>query len=112
MVLITLQPLTGLVHHNHYRKHGVRNAVGHSHIWFGRVMLVLGVINGGLGLQLASSSMTWIVAYSVVAGVMTVAYVAALVFKKVRGSRAVKGGYQESSSSPSVENDKAVHERR
>lgn len=88
VVLITIQPLTGFVHHSHYKKHQGRNAVSHSHIWFGRILLALGVINGGLGLQLASSSNAWVIAYSVIAALMTVAYVGAIVFKRMRSPRA------------------------
>lgn len=76
------------MHHNHYKKHGGRNAVSHSHIWFGRILLALGIINGGLGLRLASSSTAWVVAYSVIAGLMTVLYIGALVFKRMRSPRA------------------------
>lgn len=88
VVLITLQPLTGFVHHSHYKKHQARNVVSHSHIWFGRILMALGVINGGLGLQLASSSNAWVIAYSVIAALMTVAYIGAIVFKRMRSPRA------------------------
>ncbi|KAH7368993.1 hypothetical protein B0T11DRAFT_69157 [Plectosphaerella cucumerina] len=88
VALITIQPLTGLVHHNHYKKHGGRNAVSHSHIWFGRIVLALGIINGGLGMQLASSSNAWVIAYSVIAALMTVLYIGAIVFKRMRSPRA------------------------
>ncbi|EEY18777.1 conserved hypothetical protein [Verticillium alfalfae VaMs.102] len=82
--LLVAQPFLGLVHHMHYKKHQMRGAVSHSHIWFGRIVLLLGIINGGLGMQLASSSTTWIVAYSVVAGIMAVLYVLAIWLKSRR----------------------------
>jgi hypothetical protein len=88
VALITIQPLTGLVHHNYYKKNGGRNAVSHSHIWFGRVVLALGIINGGLGMQLASSSNAWVIAYSVIAALMTVLYIGVIVFKRMRSPRA------------------------
>ncbi|CRK40329.1 hypothetical protein BN1708_016795, partial [Verticillium longisporum] len=83
-VLLVVQPFLGLVHHMHYKKHQMRGAVSHSHIWFGRIVLLLGIIDGGLGMQLASSSTTWIVAYSVVASITTVLYVLAIWLKSRR----------------------------
>ncbi|KAM0286945.1 hypothetical protein ACHAQH_000629 [Verticillium albo-atrum] len=82
--LLVVQPFLGMIHHAHYKKHQMRGAVSHSHIWFGRIVLLLGIINGGLGMQLASSSTAWVVAYSVVAAVMAVLYVLAIWVKSRR----------------------------
>ncbi|KAM0332193.1 hypothetical protein ACHAQA_002468 [Verticillium albo-atrum] len=84
--LLVVQPFLGMLHHSHYKKHQARGAVSHSHIWFGRIVLLLGIVNGGLGMQLASSSTAWVAAYSVVAAVMAVLYAIAVWLKSRRTS--------------------------
>jgi hypothetical protein len=73
--LLVIQPALGYAHHRHFLKHGQRGLVSHAHIWYGRALMLLGVINGGLGLQLADERNSLIIAYSVVAGVMFLLYV-------------------------------------
>lgn len=46
------------------------------HIAWGRILITLGIINGGLGLQLKHASMTLDIAYGAVAGVMWLAWMA------------------------------------
>ncbi|KAG7411369.1 hypothetical protein Forpe1208_v009701 [Fusarium oxysporum f. sp. rapae] len=48
---------------------------GHAHIWFGRVLMILGIINGGLGLQLAGSPQCYVIPYSAIAGIAAVLYI-------------------------------------
>lgn len=48
--------------------------MSYGHLWWGRSLMVLGVINGGLGMQLSHSANSYVVAYSVVAVVMYVLY--------------------------------------
>jgi len=58
--------------------------------------MVLGIINGGLGLQLAAEVRSLVIAYSVIAAVIFVAYIASAVFgetkRKRAGGRGVKVG--------------------
>ncbi len=70
--LMVLQPLLGLAHHRHFVRNQSRGLVSHLHIWYGRILMVLGVVNGGLGLQLALASNNLIIAYAVVAAAMFV----------------------------------------
>jgi len=58
----TLQPATGWWHHLLYMKRANGNEVGavkqtykvtHSHVWWGRALITLGILNGGLGLELS-----------------------------------------------------------
>lgn len=74
---MVLQPALGLLHHRHYLKHRSRSPVSHAHIWYGRLLLLLGVINGGVGLHAAGSPQTFTVVYAVAASVGGVAYIAA-----------------------------------
>lgn len=83
LALVFFQPIGGLLHHSMFKKHGHRTIWSHAHVWGGRVAITLGIINGGLGLQLADSmgmsSKGGIIAYSVIAAVMWLAWVAASV---------------------------------
>jgi hypothetical protein len=73
--LFFVQPLLGLLHHRQYLKLGKRSYFGLGHIWYGRILIICGVINGGLGLQLAANSSNGNIAYGVVAGAMFVLYI-------------------------------------
>lgn len=93
IALFGVQPFLGVWHHMHYRKHQQRGIVSHVHVWYGRSLMILGVINGGLGLQLAGADNSFVIAYSVIAAVMFVAYAAAKALgtmrkRKAAGSRA------------------------
>jgi len=84
--LFLIQPVFGVVHHLMYRKSGNRNLVSHFHIWYGRVIMALAIINGGLGLKLAANSKNGEIAYGVIAGVVGVVYIAAFALRR-KGSR-------------------------
>lgn len=76
---MAFQPMLGLLHHRHFVQNQGRGFVSHFHIWWGRLLMVLGIINGGLGLQLALASKSVIIGYSVASAVLFLAYVAAKV---------------------------------
>ncbi|KHN98343.1 uncharacterized protein MAM_04104 [Metarhizium album ARSEF 1941] len=86
--LVSLQPLLGYLHHRHYLKSKQRGIVSHFHIWYGRLLIILGVIDGGLGLQLAGNDYTFVVTYCVLVAVVAAAYVAVVLFKMRRTRRA------------------------
>ena len=90
VALLFFQPILGLIHHQLYKKHHARTFWITGHIWFGRAVVVLGAINGGLGLQLADNSMKDEIAYGVVAGVVYVAWFAVVVVGAFR-SKASEG---------------------
>ncbi|KAI0403930.1 iron reductase domain protein [Xylaria palmicola] len=75
VVLFGFQPIGGYLHHRHYLKYQKRGLVSHAHIWYGRILMVLGIINGGLGLKLAGTRQSLIIAYAVVAAVIFTAYI-------------------------------------
>lgn len=77
--MIGLQPILGWAHHEYFVKHQQRGLISHTHIWYGRALIIIGIVNGGLGLQLASAPQRFIIAYSVVAAIMSVLYVAGTV---------------------------------
>jgi len=87
VALFVVQPFFGIWHHMQYNKTGGRNPVSHAHIWFGRILMILAVINGGLGLKLAANTTKGEIAYGVLAGVVGVAYIALVAFKRKGGAR-------------------------
>ncbi|OCL09434.1 hypothetical protein AOQ84DRAFT_388179 [Glonium stellatum] len=97
-VLLFFQPLLGFLHHFMFKRHGRRMVWSYGHIWLGRVIITLGIINGGLGLQLAKRTRVGapsngrVVAYSVVAAIMWVVYVLAALLGEIRRRRALARG--------------------
>jgi hypothetical protein len=84
-VMILFQPALGIYQHLHYRKTGGRSPMGIIHRWLGRCVIILGVINGGLGFMQAgpignSAVPSWsVIAYCIVAGVIFFFYLSVLV---------------------------------
>ncbi|KAF1935576.1 CBD9-like protein [Clathrospora elynae] len=99
LVLIFFQPILGFLHHVMFKRYNRRTMWSYSHIWIGRIAVTLGIINGGLGLQLASSMgqsvRSGMIAYGVIAALVWLAWVAAIVVgerrRKMSGS-AVSAG--------------------
>ncbi|KAF3392667.1 hypothetical protein F1880_008575 [Penicillium rolfsii] len=85
--LTAFQPIMGLLQHRYYRKSGGKGVFAFGHRWFGRVMIVLGIINGGLGFQLAQGPQGAIIAYSVVAGIVGVFYCAVIIWRQMGQKR-------------------------
>jgi hypothetical protein len=86
--LFVFQPMLGLLHHLRFRKTGARGIFSFIHIWIGRVAIILGMINGGLGLADARTwRPNWVIAYSVIAGVFGVTYIASIVFGETRRAK-------------------------
>ena len=55
VALLGLQPFLGYAHHALYKKVERRTIISFVHIWSGRILIVLGIVAGGLGLSLASA---------------------------------------------------------
>ncbi|KAG9242753.1 integral membrane protein-like protein [Calycina marina] len=89
--LFLAQPLGGIAHHLAYKKYLSRTPISHVHIWMGRVIMLLAVINGGLGLKLAANTSGGKIAYGVIAGVIGVAYTAVVVLKRKRTADTTPG---------------------
>ncbi|KAB5563596.1 hypothetical protein GE09DRAFT_1113060 [Coniochaeta sp. 2T2.1] len=90
--LLAIQPALGYAHHRHFLKHGARGIISHVHIWYGRALMILGVINGGLGLQLALGSNSCKIAYGVVAGVTFLIYASGKAFLSTKGRKSAGPG--------------------
>lgn len=85
---LLFQPLMGLYSHLYNLRTGHKSVVAYIHRWFGRIMVILGIINGGLGFLLAGIGSRGCpvgaaVAYSVVAGVIVIAYLGIIAFRTI-----------------------------
>lgn len=112
LVLAFFQPFLEIIHHSLFKKRAAaakdgsankkagRSAPGGIHLWLGRALIVLGMINGGLGLRLAANSpfetntRPKTIGYSVAAAVMFLLYVLFV----VRGERRRSKERKEQSS--------------
>lgn len=89
--LVLFQPIMGLLQHLHYRKHGNKSIFAYIHRWLGRFLVILGIINGGLGFKYAGigkgAPRGAVIAYGVIAGVMGVGYIFLIVHSTLRARR-------------------------
>ena len=87
---LLLQPVTGLVHHLLYKRRGAPNVATYPHMWWGRAVTTLGIINGGLGLMLSGDGPrgAWI-GYGVGAAIMWCLWIGVIIVSslKTRGMR-------------------------
>lgn len=101
-LLMILQPVLGWLHHCNFVRHQKRTPVSHGHLWYGRALMIIGIINGGIGLQLAEASTGLIVAYAVVGVVVFLSYVAGAVRKEMMRQKGKKGMEQIDCNSSSA----------
>jgi len=101
-ILFSLQPILGILQHRHYTRTGGRSIFGVFHQGLGRLAILLGIINGGLGfMQTGPVGSTYVprwsvVAYGVAAGLMFLLYVAVVLgsgFIKRRAERRSESRY-------------------
>lgn len=77
-------PFVGVIHHKVYQKVQKRTFWSYGHIFTGRFAIILGMINGGLGLHLANARQSYLIAYGVISGLVGVLYIGAVVFGEIR----------------------------
>jgi hypothetical protein len=101
-ILFSLQPLLGLLQHSHYTRTKERSIFGVFHRWLGRLAILLGIINGGLGfMQTGPVGSTYVprwsvIAYGIAAGLMFLLHVAVVLgsgFMKRRAERRSESRY-------------------
>ncbi|KAF9890761.1 hypothetical protein FE257_005630 [Aspergillus nanangensis] len=81
VVFLLAQPLVGVYHHRRFRATQTQSVWTFVHVWLGRIMLVLGIVNGGMGLRLAANTTAGNIAYGVLAGAFGVVYVGVAAWK-------------------------------
>ncbi|KAF2715727.1 hypothetical protein K504DRAFT_344523, partial [Pleomassaria siparia CBS 279.74] len=91
--VLFFQPILGLMHHYQFKKYNRRTLWSFGHLWLGRLTITLGMINGGLGMLLATTTGFFVlntghvIAYGVGAGVMWLAWVVAAVYGERKRAR-------------------------
>lgn len=96
VVLLILQPFIGLTHHLRYKKTQRRGIWTRIHRWYGRALIILGMINGGLGLQLANNTTGGKIAYGVIAGISGSAFLGLIVWSELQNRAPGKSGISNS----------------
>jgi hypothetical protein len=101
--LLAFQPMLGFLHHVFFKRHNARTIWSYGHIWFGRIAIILGIVNGGLGLGLAKRTghmvppQSAVIGYSVVAGFFGLAYILSAIYgERKRGQSSA--AHEESQS--------------
>ncbi|EXJ65811.1 uncharacterized protein A1O5_11052 [Cladophialophora psammophila CBS 110553] len=107
LALAFFQPIFGAIHHSVYKRRAQnvqegkptkppgRTAPVRVHLWLGRLLIVLGMINGGLGIRLASfspfqtdsTSTKAKIAYGVIAATMFLLYLVFVITFELRRAR-------------------------
>lgn len=101
VVGLFIQPFSGLAHHLMFKKRvasGIRggpNTFTYPHIVWGRAFITLGIVNGGLGLQLKGVSMTLQIAYWAVAGVIWLVWMVVATLTMIKKRRAEMSGLEK-----------------
>jgi len=85
--LITFQPILGVLHHRYFKKYKKRTVWSHGHLWLGRIVITLGIVNGALGLDLANNSQGGLIAYSIIAAIFWLAWMGAAVYGEIKRRR-------------------------
>ena len=85
--LLAFQPVIGLLHHRLYKTSSNPTFWSVIHMWLGRLLITLGIINGGLGLRFAADTKNGEIVYGVIAGLIWLVWVS-LTFWKTVGNRA------------------------
>jgi hypothetical protein len=107
LIALLIQPFTGLLHHVAFRKRFRRTGSSFVHIWLGRLVITVGIINGGLGLWLARGlpfarpRTGAMIGYGIVAGLMWLVYVAVTIAGESRRTKAAKTTSRNSTSTDS-----------
>lgn len=106
-VCLFFQPIFGFLHHSLFKKYASRTFWSYAHIWLGRGVITLGIINGGLGFKLADTmrmgSRSGMIAYSVVAGIVWLVWVASIVIGERRRKNARAAAPPKYTESPRAE---------
>lgn len=79
-----IQPALGLLHHRYYVRKKPQAALRYGHIWYGRLLMAIGLVNGGLGMKLSRASAPIVIGYGVAIGVIFLLYLAVVAIKGYR----------------------------
>ncbi|PTB63099.1 hypothetical protein BBK36DRAFT_1144160 [Trichoderma citrinoviride] len=91
--IILFQPALGVLQHRHFKRTGGKSKFAYIHRWIGRGAIILGMINTGLGFQLAKKNViihnkTYVREY-VLLGILVTAWVFFVLYDEFRLRRRV-----------------------
>jgi hypothetical protein len=93
IAMLLLQPVFGFIHHGLYRQYERKTVATYIHVWYGRLIFILALANGALGLKLGKSMRGGMeaatIAYSVVAAIVGTLYISVLLLAWRRGGKVV-----------------------
>lgn len=87
LALVLVQPVLGWLHHRQFKIHQRRTIVSYLHLLNGRLLIVMGIVNGALGLKVSRASDMVKLAYTIVAGILGGAWLVITLLSEVRRSR-------------------------
>lgn len=96
--LMLTMPILGILHHKQYISTKKSYTYAWIHVWLGRILILAGIINGGLGLQLGyakvhmESQRKGEIAYGVCAGFIALVWIAISILACIRSKGDVNVG--------------------
>ncbi|KIW57833.1 hypothetical protein PV05_02390 [Exophiala xenobiotica] len=103
-LLVAVQPVLGILQHLYFRKAERRGIFGWIHLLLGRLILILGLVNGARGFKLARDGET--ASYYAVLGLVCAAYIGVLLWDW-RGQRYWKDRKSARSDMPNTDSTNA-----
>lgn len=89
--IIVFQPALGILQHRHFKKTGGKSKFAHIHRWIGRVAIITGMINTGVGFQLAQKNViihksSYVRSY-VILGILLTIWISLIIYDKFRSRK-------------------------
>lgn len=86
--IILFQPLLGILQHRHFKRTGGKSKFAYMHRWLGRGAIITGMINTGVGFQLAQENViihtsSYVRSY-VILGILTTVWVILVLYDERR----------------------------
>jgi hypothetical protein len=94
--IVVFQPLLGSLQHMYFKRTGRKSVYAYMHRWIGRGAIILGIINNGLGFQLAKNDInipnTSYVRNFVLAGILCLIWFALVIYDWVTQDKSADRG--------------------
>lgn len=112
VVCMLLQPLFGLIHHLRFRKLQRRTIWSLIHTWYGRAFILLGIIDGGLGIRLANNTMAGEIVYGVIAGISGVAFIGLIIWSEIKKRKESSSSHEDSRNGQMTQHDGSTEQNK
>jgi len=106
--VLLLQPIGGLLAHKLFVEKHQKTWAHYVHRWIGRVFLILGAINGGLGLQLSGNTRAGEIAYGVLAGFFFLLWLAVALYDNYKPRKKGEAEFQGEKKARASDDDTLV----